>query len=294
MKSPIVIFAYNRPRRFKELVNSLKQNIDYANHEIFVFIDGPKKEEDKTKIKEVKEIAQTLTNKIITSEKNRGLAASIITGVSEVVNKYGEVIVLEDDLILHPNFLNFMEEGLRVFREDKRIISICGFGLKIQKPRNYNHEIYLAKRSSSWGWATWKDRWNHIDWEVKDFENLKSSSKLRSQFNEGGSDLYGMLKDYMEGKNNSWAIRFCYHQFKNRLYSVHPFQSLIKNKGYGEDASNCRQKYSRFKTNPLGKNEKIIVNGTQINPDKRIEKRLRNYHSIPIRIYSKLRRFLNI
>lgn len=103
--------------------------------------------------------------------QNIGLAQSVISGVTEIINKYGKAIILEDDLILHPNFLNYMDQGLEKFKDDKRILSVYGYGLKIKKPKGYQGDVYLARRSSSWGWGTWADRWIEIDWEVRDLKN---------------------------------------------------------------------------------------------------------------------------
>lgn len=247
MKTPIAIFAFNRPLHFSRMMDSLKKNEGLDGRDIFVFIDGPRNDEDRPLVKEVCALAHTLTTNVESAAANKGLAASVITGVSKLMDKYGRAIVIEDDLILMPAFLRFMDEALDYYVHDERIFSVCGFSLKIDKPAGYSHDIYLSPRSSSWGWATWKNRWDKVDWDVSDFNELKQSLRLRHEFNKGGSDMYSMLKRYMEGRNNSWAIRFCYAQFKNKAYSLHPFRSLVVNDGYGEGATNCRQKYNRFK-----------------------------------------------
>lgn len=308
--APVLIFAYNRPAHFSRLIDSLKQCDGIENHNIYIFIDGPKTHSDIPKIQEVKSIANYFLSyhnslplrggsgrgrEVREGLQNKGLAQSVISGVTEIINKYGKAIILEDDLILHPQFLNYMDQGLDKFMEDKRILSICGYGLKIRKPKDYKGDIYLARRSSSWGWGTWADRWNEVDWEVKDFEELKNSRKLQRRFKLGGSDMYGMLKGYMEGKNNSWAIRFCYHQFKKEMYSIHPFKSLVQNEGYGEEASNCQQRYSRFRIELPKKGETFsFKTSNPLEFNNKFDIQLRNYHSLPIRIYSRIRKIINI
>ena len=296
MLPPIIIFAFNRPDKLAGLIDSLRRNKGVEQHEIFVFIDGPRNENDRPKIEECQRLAAALTQNVSVASTNQGLAKSVIKGVSEIVNRFGNVIVLEDDLILHPLFLSYMRQGLENFKNDPRVLSVCGFGLNITPPKGYSHDIYLSTRSSSWGWATWSDRWNKIDWDVKDFSLLQQSSSLRKEFNSSGSDMYAMLKNYMEGKNNSWAIRFCFHQFRNHLYSVHPFKSLVINNGYGAEASNCRQTYSRFKIEqlPADSAEILFTDPQELLPDRRIDRQLRRYHSIPIRIYSKIRALLHV
>lgn len=293
MNAPIVIFGFNRPVPFKNMIESLRKNVGFENHDIFVFIDGPRNERDKDCIDEVTKLAKELTSNVYVSDKNKGLATSIISGVTKIINQHGKAIIIEDDLILMPGFLRYMDEALDAYEYDSRIFSICGYGLKIKKPKDYTHDVYLLNRSSSWGWATWKDRWDSIDWNIHDWVQLKDSKKRQQDFNQGGSDLYGMFRDCMEGRNNSWAIRFCYNQFLQGKYSLHPFKSLVANEGYGLDATNCRQKYSRFKIDLNDKIEKINL-PQDVKPDTRIIKRSRRYHSIPMRIYSRLRRILNI
>lgn len=295
MRSPVLIFAYNRPASLRQLIDSLRKCRNLDDRKIYVYVDGPKKEEERAAVSEVISVARELTPDVRISESNRGLADSIIKGVREILTNHDRVIVLEDDLVLHRDFLNYMDHYLERCKEDKRILSICGYSLQVKRPAGYDFEVYLSGRASSWGWGTWADRWEKVDWEVNDFQELERSRSLRRSFNEGGSDMFGMLRDYIKGKNASWAIRFCYHQWKNGMYSVHPMRSLVLNEGFSTAATHCRQKYNRFKTLMLPEEEIIRYNdATELNVDSRIEKELRKYHSIPLRIYSKLRKILNI
>lgn len=297
MNAPIAFFAFNRPDALQRLLDSLHVNPEYAASEKFFFIDGPRNKEEETAVNRCIEIARKEGGKVISSPTNKGLARNIIEGISEVLKNHDSVIVLEDDLVLAPGFMKFMNVGLERFKEDSRIISICGYGLKIKKPADYPYDIYLSNRSSSWGWGTWADRWNEIDWDIADWVKFSSNCKEIKSFCKAGSDMFSMLKGYMTGRNNSWAIRFCYSQWRHSLYSVHPFRSLADNRGFGEEASNCRQKYSRFKTeqdlrqapefnwpNPT----------THLTPSPSILQQLRRYHSIPRRLYSRMRKLLNI
>lgn len=292
MLAPIIIFAFNRPEALKRLKKSLVSNYLYKESEKFVFIDGPRNESDQNKINVVVEIAQTITPNVTVSTANKGLGTSIITGVSSIFQKYEKAIILEDDLICTPNFLSFMNQALDFYEKDDRIISVCGYGLKIKRPKNYVGDVYLSGRSSSWGWATWKDRWEQIDWNMKDWKEFSSNPQRIKAFNRNGSDMFSMLKDYMEGRNKSWAIRFCYNQFKLGKYAVCPFLSKVNNEGFGEEATNCKQQYSRFKVNIDQSGSTHFSFDPQILPNKQIEKECYHYHSIKMRIYSKIRNML--
>lgn len=292
MLAPIVIFGYKRPDNMKVMLDSLKENLLYDESEKYVFVDGPKDASEVEKTKEVIALAKTVTPNVYASDTNKGLGPSVIDGVTSVINRHGKAIVLEDDLLLMPGFLTYMNQALDMYEGDDRMFSVCGYSLKINRPQDYQGDVYLGVRASSWGWGTWADRWNSVDWSVSDFEQLRADRHARRAFNQGGSDMYGMLRDYMDGRNNSWAIRFCYAQFRGGKYSVHPFLSLVDNDGFGAEASNCRQKYSRFRIER--NNNTSFVLPADIHPDKSILRQLRWYHSIPLRIYSKIRRILNV
>lgn len=292
--APIAIFAFNRPDSLKRLLESLSANDLYSESPKYVFIDGPRDENDVAAVEKVAEIAEDHGLQIFKSPRNQGLARNVIGGITRMLQRYDKVIVIEDDLYCAPSFLRYMNAALERYKVDSRILSICGYGLKIKRPEDYRGDVYLANRSSSWGWATWADRWRGIDWEIVDWERFRALPEIRKGFNRGGSDMFGMLDDYKNGRNNSWAIRFCFHQFRKGLYSVHPFHSLVANEGYGVGATNCRQKYSRFKVEMnLDANAHFEFPKTIV-PDERIMRRLRAYHSIPARIYSRIRRILDI
>ncbi|MDE6490720.1 MAG: glycosyl transferase [Muribaculaceae bacterium] len=293
MLAPIVIFAFNRPDALRGMIDSLKRNPLYDESEKFVFVDGPRNEAERVKVDEVVAVAREITENVVAADSNRGLGLSIIAGVSDIINRYGRAIVLEDDLVLMPGFLQYMNQALDAYQADERIFAVCGYGLKIKRPAGYVGDVYLCNRASSWGWATWADRWNSVDWNVSDWEQLQADRRMQRAFNRGGSDMYGMLRGYMEGRNKSWAIRFCYSQFRQGRYSVHPFRSLVENDGFGDGATNCRQKYSRFKTCVSDSLEPLVL-PEEIEPAESLIKDSANYHSLARRIYSRLRRILDI
>jgi hypothetical protein len=163
------------------------------------------------------------------SNYNKGLAQSVIEGVSEVLSTHKNIIVLEDDLITSRNFLNYMNQSLNYYEKYQSILSVTGFTLPIIFDKKYNSDIYFSYRHSSWGWAIWKDRWLQIDWELAYSENFINDRKIQKKFNIGGNDLSRMLKIQILGKIDSWAIRFCYYQFRSNKLTVAPIKSKIKN-----------------------------------------------------------------
>jgi len=298
MLAPICLFTYNRLKETKQTISALQQNYLAKESELFIFSDGGKNSVAKEKVLEVRHYLKTIEGfkkiEIIESPINKGLANSIISGVTKIINQYGKAIVLEDDLSTTPNFLDYLNQALDVYKEDSKVISICGYGLKIKKPKKYTSEFYLYGRSSSWGWAIWKEEWNSIDWEVKDWSKFKTDKKAIRGFNYNGSDMFKMLKSTIEGSGNSWAIRFSYAQFKQKKYSIMPFESFVDNNGFSSAGTNTKFKFSRFKTiRNKGINRTFNFN-IPMEVNKKIEKECYKYHSILIRIYSRLRYTLGI
>ena len=250
--APILLFTYKKIAPLKRTVEALLKNELASASELFIFSDGPKSGNDLKEINEVRAYLNTLTGfkkiTIKTEPFNKGLASSIIGGVSEILESYESVIVLEDDLITSSNFLNFMNDALTHYGDEERVLSIAGYTVPIQVPASYEFDTYFTQRASSWGWATWSDRWNEIDWSVSDYETFIKDRASRKRFNRMGSDLTGMLNKQMKGKINSWAIRFCYHQFKSELYTVFPTVSKVSNIGFGEDATHTKGAQSRYAT----------------------------------------------
>jgi hypothetical protein len=253
MPSPVVIFCYNRLDNLKRTVENLQRNALAGLTELYIFSDGPSKEADKDKVAAIREYIATIGGfkelNIVNSQQNKGLARSIIEGVTQVLQKHETVIVLEDDLLTSRNFLSYMNESLNFYKDNKKILSISGYSFQITFPQVYVYDNYFTKRSSSWGWGTWRNRWNSVDWEVKDYNDFARDPAARKKFNLMGSDMAGMLDKQMKGKISSWAIRWCYHQFKTDTYTAFPSLSKVQNIGFGEAATHTSSiQRSRFAT----------------------------------------------
>ncbi|MGJ3196269.1 glycosyltransferase family protein [Peribacillus frigoritolerans] len=238
MLAPIILFVYNRPEHTIKTIKALSENELAKESSVFIFSDAPKNKDSSEKVNLVREYIDSLKEKeyfkSITIKKaklNKGLAKSVIDGVSEIISEYGKVIVLEDDLITTSDFLIYMNGALDYYNELDKVWSISGYNIPIEFPKDYKSEIYYSYRGCSWGWATWKNRWNQVDWDIKDFAEFKSSRNKRNQFNRGGRDMANMLDAQMDGTIDSWAIRWCYTQSKKDLLTVYPVKSRIKNIG---------------------------------------------------------------
>lgn len=289
--APIVLFTYRRIP--KETIDSLLKNNLVEQSDLFIYSDGYKNDFDKEDVREVREYLKSIRGfKSITikdASKNKGLANSIIDGITEVINKYNKVIVLEDDVIISTDFLEYMNESLNFFKQDKRIWSISGYVPKLNILKNhYNKDIFLFGRGTSWSWATWIDRWEIIDWNVQDWSYFKKSKNNIRNFNKCGNDLFRMLELQMIGKINSWAIRWDYNQFINNMYTIYPRCSKALNVGFDDEkASNTNgEKWDVFDVELC--NNKLVIEDVII--DEKIFLEMKKLHNIGL--YTQIGYFL--
>jgi hypothetical protein len=245
MLAPIVIFTYNRFEHFKTTITALKKNHLAYQSEIIIFIDGPRDSADEISVQKIREFASTIdgfkNTQIVARDANLGLAQSIILGINTVFETYENVIVLEDDLVTSPDFLNFMNDCLDVYRDNKKIFSISGFSPHISIPKAYSENVYLSYRPNSWGWATWRNIWNTVDWAVEDFSTFIHNKQSISEFNKSGKDSTIMLLKQMTGKINSWAIRFHFACFMKNGFCIYPVRSKVKNLGTDGSGTHLRK-----------------------------------------------------
>ena len=237
MNAPVVLFVYKRADHTQKVLEALNAAaIDET--ELFIFSDGWKDETDKKMVLEVRTVINAFAAEsrftkttIIEADCNRGLANSIINGVTSIINKYEKVIVLEDDLVVSRNFLTYMNRALDFYADNKKIWSISGYSFQMKSLAAYEHDVYITGRGCCWGWATWRDRWQMVDWNVNDYKRFKHNWLLRNKFGKYGRDLPIMLDTQMYTNHDSWAIRWCYSEFNNQMFTIYPKKSLVSNIG---------------------------------------------------------------
>jgi len=291
--APIVLFVYNRPSHTKKTIEALKNNELAGESDLFIFSDGAKSENDAQRVDEVREYIKTIKGfggvEVTEREKNFGLANSIISGVNHVSSLYDRVIVLEDDVITAPSFLTFMNNALEFYQTNKSIFSVSGYPYSIKIPGSYKKDVFISYRASSWGWGTWKDRWEKVDWEVKDFNSFIKDKKAQKLFNRAGEDVTPMLKAQIWGEIDSWAIRWTYSHFKNNAYCLLPIIPLCKN--IGTDSSGTHSATSqRFNVN-INNNRNTIKLTYDLNFDDEIILRIRKLAKLSLfrKIVNKLK-----
>jgi hypothetical protein len=224
-----------------QAIASLQQNTLAAQSSLFIYSDAAKDEESRMPVGETRKLIRTVTGfesvTIIEREANWGLAQSIIDGVTTQVNRFGRVIVLEDDLIVAPHFLQFMNDAWEIYKDEPKVghIQACDFTQDPNLP-----DTFLIKWTGSWGWATWDRSWKNFNPDGKYLLEELEARKLTRTFDFNGAYRFTrMLRRQIEGKNNSWAIRWNASLFVKNILSLNAGRSLVQNTGFDGSGTNC-------------------------------------------------------
>jgi hypothetical protein len=231
--APIALFVYNRPEHTRRTISYLQKNLLAEDSRLFIYADAAKNDIDKTKVEQVRQLIKQVTGfksvKIITRAQNLGLADSIISGVTELVNQYGKVIVFEDDMLSSPYTLEYFNEALTRYSSEEKVMHIGAYMYNIE---NENlHEAFFFRAATSWGWATWDRAWKEFEPDVDVLLKQFDSKKINQFSIEGTMNFWKQLEGFKAGKNNSWAIRWYASIFLKGGLTLNPSASLIHNIG---------------------------------------------------------------
>lgn len=277
--APIALFTYNRADHTRKAVESLLQNAEAQYSDLFIFSDGAKTPEKQTGVDENRKYIHSLKDSlfagdglgrtfksitIIEREKNWGLSKSLIAGITELTDKFGRVIVVEDDLIVSKFFLQYMNEALEKYKDDERVASISGF---LNPVEGTIPETFFLRYFACWGWATWKRAWKLLNTDSRDL--LKQLRWKRNDFNIGGTGpFYGILYCDKVGLHDSWAVRFYASCFlKNKL---HLFPGQTMSIQTGMDGSGIHSGVSSVYSNMKLSQSPIRLGDIQVQESKKM------------------------
>lgn len=231
--APIAIFAFNRPDHLRKLIDSLKQNDEFEESLVFVFVDGPRNLLESLIVREVIDVAKNeLENsrtEVIVRSENMGLANSLLAGIDQILSEYEEVIVLEDDLVVGKHFLHFCNSGLQIYANTTKVASIQGFTYDMNV---LGEDTYFLRGADCWGWATWRNRWKEICRDGVELLAEIHRQNLEKTFDlEGAYPYIQMLKRQSRGEVDSWAVLWHASMFIQNRLSLYPRKSLVENHG---------------------------------------------------------------
>lgn len=239
--APIILFAYMRPAHLKSTVTSLLGNAEAASTHLTVYCDAPRRPEQRAATDEVRSYVESISGfasvtRVYRTE-NMGLAKSIIRGVTETLRKHDRVIVVEDDLVLSPYFLRYMNDGLACYRDDEQVASLHGFWYPTDMPLP---ETFFLRGADCWGWATWERAWSHFEPDGSRLLAQVKERKLSREIDYDGTFPHmKILKRQISGRNDSWAIRWHVACYLRNMLTLYPSRSLVENIGHDNSGTHC-------------------------------------------------------
>jgi len=243
--TPIVLFVFARPDHTRRTLEALAANRFAAQSDLFIYADGARCQDEAGRVGEVRALARSTAGfhscTVIERSANYGLARNIIEGVTEICDRYGRVIVLEDDMVTSPSFLAYMNDALERFAEDKRVASIHGY---VYPVRQSLPEAFFLRGADCWGWATWSRAWKHFNPDGKFLLNELNRRGLIGKFDYNGAYPFSrLLANQIKGKNDSWAIRWHASAFLAGMLTLYPGCSLIQNIGIDGSGTHCEKSF---------------------------------------------------
>jgi hypothetical protein len=241
--TPVALFVYNRLWHTQQTIEALQINNLASETDLYIFSDAPMNKEVDDAVGKVREYIKSITGfksiSIVERDTNFGLANSIINGVTKICNEYGKVIVVEDDLVTSPFFLQYMNDALETYKNETLVASIHGYWYPVDGKIS---ETFFLRGASCWGWATWSRAWKLFEVDGQKLLNELQQQKLSRLFDLDGAMAYTqMLRDQITGKNNSWAIRWHAATFLANKLQLSPGISLVKNVGFDGSGIHCTE-----------------------------------------------------
>ena len=247
--APVVVFAYRRPDHLHKTLASLMRCAGFDESPVIIYCDGSRNADEADSVMATRELARSMLGdhaEYHFSEVNQGLSRSVIAGVSDTVDRFGRVIVVEDDLVLSPTFLTFMNQAIDRYANEERVFQVSGYMFDVPELRVAPAALFLPF-TVSWGWATWKRAWDHFDPLASGWEALRTDKDLRRRFNlDGTYDYATMLLRQMVGLRDSWAVRWYWTVFKAKGLVLFPPVSLVRNTGFDGSGTHGRGLLRRF------------------------------------------------
>ena len=298
MLAPIVLFAFKRPDELRQTLMALRANHLAAQSDLYVFVDGarPNRPDEPAKVAAVQRIIDELTGFRTIHRTyqpvNKGCANSIVAGVTAVLETHSSVIVLEDDIVTSPNFLDYMNQCLTQYADTPTVFSVGGFTFPFPRPAGYTDDVYFFGRTCAWGWGIWADRWQRVDWSLADFETFAANPAARRAFNADGQDRFRMLQRAKTEEIDAWDIRLCYAEFKESGLTAYPTMSKTINIGVDSPDSTTEVVYNRYKTTLDSSTQRqfALPQIPAVQPD--YARRFRQKFSVPVRAWNKLKTYL--
>jgi len=281
--SPIVLFVYNRPWHTRQTLEALSKNLLADESKLYIYADGPKENATEEQLRKINDVRKLIREKkwcreveIIEREKNMGLANSVIAGVTEIVNRFGKIVVLEDDLVTSPGFLKYMNEALRIYENEVEVMHISGYMYPV---KDRLPDTFFLITTSIWGWGTWKRAWKFFNDDAKKLlEDIYTSQRMEEFTFNNSISVDGMLHQKAIGLNESWDACWYANVFLFNGFCLHPYKSLVRNIGHDETGVHCKKSWLSNIYNKQEIADNIKVEPIEIIESKKAREAVRKFY----------------
>lgn len=240
-KAPVALIVYKRPEHTRRTLDSLAANPGAAETDLIVFSDGPRSIADAAAVAATRQVvadAQGFKSvEIVERSSNIGLADNVVDGVTQVMNRFGRAIVLEDDIETSPGFLDYMNAALETYRDESRVWHISGWNYPISSEGL--DDYFFWQVMNCWGWASWADRWQHYDRDPHRLNSEWSAEKVDSFNLGGGYDFFSQIERNAVGNLRTWAVFWYATIFEAGGLCLNPTVSYVRNIGLDGSGENC-------------------------------------------------------
>ena len=276
---PVVVFTYKRLAVSRRVLDALLKNPGAKESNVIIYSDGPKSEDDKPSVDEVRCYLSKLCGfksiELIYRNQNLGLANSFITGITEILGRFESAIFMEDDNLVSPGFLAFMNKALDVYRNEERVSCVTGYSFPIWPRQSHP---YFVRGAETWSMATWRRSWQHFCADGKLLQAELEKKNLVGKFSRDGFGFYPMLQSQIRGEIDSWGVRWWASAFVNDMYCLYPPQPLCVSIGYGDDSVHCKGGYNPIFRKP----SELVTEMTSVSLPEKVQQTMRTTASIMI------------
>lgn len=259
MYAPVVLFTYKRPVHTKMVLDALSNCDLIQETDVIIYADGMKQtatQKDKEEINQTRQILLDYKEnhnfkslELHLSDENKGIAYSVKKGAVKELDKYGKIIIMEDDIVPQKGFVKYMNEALDKYENEDKVWGISAYAFPLKNEKLVQEEIFFLPVNCSWGWATWKSRWDKVDLNVTSiFERFERNKVERENYNFGNYYYYEILEVLRDKKSDVWDALFQASMFLDNGVFLYPKRSLAKNIGFDATGTHCNEEDAFFNT----------------------------------------------
>ncbi|NNJ93938.1 MAG: sugar transferase [Halobacteria archaeon] len=282
--APIGVSTYARPEHLRQAIEALKNNHLASQSTLYVFSDAPRPG-DEERVAAVRSYLRTIDGfreVNIVERTTNGRVENSRGGMNWLLDHFGKVIFLAEDVVTAPGFLTYINQALDMYEENKRIFSVSGYSPPIKILEDYRHDVYFLRRFNAWGFGTWKNRFDQVRYITpEEYERfVADKNQVRDFVNGGGADMLHMLHKDAYGEIDAGDVKAMYAQFLSNQYTVYPAHSLAQNIGFDSSGEHCGTE-EKHDVDLWDKTSDFVFT-SEIQPDERILKANQKFRAMPL------------